>query len=104
MTDHDLVEQLHGIEDELRRLGLLSGPLQPAQPVHSAFGMSEMPFEHWLITVFLPRAHEASAANSWPAASHVGTMAIRNFDGQDEYAPLVTLLCEFDRMIESRSR
>lgn len=97
-------EQLEKIEAELRRLGLLAGPIQPAEIVSSAFGMAEMPFEHWLVKVFLPRAYEASDTNQWPPKSQVGIAAIRNFDGQDKYASLVTLLCEFDQIAEACSR
>ena len=32
------------------------------------------------------------------ALSMVGTQAIREFDGQDEYAELISRLCEFDRL------
>ena len=97
-------EQLEMIETELRRLGLFAGPIQPAEIVSSPFGMAEMPFERWLVKVFLPRAYEASCKNQWPPQSQVGIAAIRNFDGQDEYASLVTLLCEFDQIAEARSR
>jgi uncharacterized protein YqcC (DUF446 family) len=97
-------EQLGKIEAELRHLGLLVGPIQPAQVVRSAFGMGEMPFEQWLAKVFLPRAYEAAATNQWPPKSQVGIAAIRNFDGQNECAYLVTLLCELDQQIEVCSR
>jgi len=97
-------EHLEKIEAELRRLDLLAGAIQPAAIVSSAFGMAEMPFEHWLVKVFLPRAYAASDKNQWPARSQVGIAAIRNFDGQDEYEPLITLLCEFDRIAEACSR
>ena len=53
-------EHLEKIEAELRRLDLLAGAIQPAAIVSSAFGMAEMPFEHWLVKVFLPRAYAAS--------------------------------------------
>lgn len=103
MIDGDPKEHLGKIEDELRRLGLLDGPLETAQQVQSAFGGSEMPFEHWLVKVFLPRAHGATDTGQWPAGSQVGVAAIRNFDGQDAYERLVTLLCEFDQLAEARN-
>ena len=103
MIDDELKSQLQRIDAEFRRLGLLSGPLGPPQTVRSAFGLSEMPFEDWLMKVFLPRAYEASASGAWPSSSQVGTMALRNFDGQEAYAPLITLLCDFDQMIVRRS-
>ncbi|MCL1635483.1 YqcC family protein [Luteimonas sp. SX5] len=101
MTNRNPAEQLGKIEAELRRLGLLVGPIQPAQVVRSAFGMGEMPFEDWLTKVFLPRAYEAADRNQWPQTSQVGTAAIRNLDGQADYAALITLLCEFDRIVEA---
>ena len=104
MIARNPIEQLEKIEAELRHLGLLVGSIQPAVIVNSAFGMAEMPFEHWLVKVFLPRAYEASERNQWPPKSQVGTAAIRNFDGQNEYEFLVTLLCEFDRVVEAYSR
>ena len=91
--------QLDRITAELRRLGLLADAIPPALPNHSAFGMAQMPFELWLVQVFLPRAYEAAAKNQWPAASQAGMAAIRQLDGRDEYDALITLLCEFDRMV-----
>lgn len=97
-------EYVPQIEAELRRLGLLVGPVQPPLLVRSAFGRDEMPFVHWLTKVFLPRLHEAVAADWWPPESHVGTAAIRHFDGQDGYATLIELLCLFDQSIDVRAR
>lgn len=104
MDNGDPVSQLEKIKAELRRLGALTGPLQSAVEVHSPFGMAQMPFEDWLAKVFLPRAYEAADTGHWPARSQVGTAAIRNFDGSDEYETLVGLLCEFDRRVEARAR
>ncbi len=94
-------QQLQKIEAELRRLGVLAGPIEAPAIIASAFGAAQMPFEQWLAKVFLPRAYEASVANAWPSRSQVGIAAIRNLDGRDEYATLVTLLCEFDSMVDS---
>lgn len=104
MIDRDPKEHLGQIEDELRRLGWLNSPLEGTQRVQSAFGGPWMPFEHWLVKVFLPSAHEAADTGQWPAESQVGVAAIRNFDGQDQYGHLVTLLCEFDQLAEARNR
>jgi uncharacterized protein YqcC (DUF446 family) len=92
-------KKLAEIEAELRRLGFLVGDVTVARPVTSAFGLEDMPFEHWLAYVFLPRAREAIAARSLPASSSVGTMALRNFDGYSDADKLVRLLCEFDALI-----
>lgn len=104
MSNHDPKELLNSIESELRQLGLLVGPIQAPEIVHSAFGMAEMPFEHWLARVFLPRAYQAIEANQLPAESHVGAAALRNLDGRTEYDSLVALLCEFDHSVQTRSR
>ena len=101
MDDIDPVTRLERIEAELRRLGVLVGPLAPAIEVHSPFGMAEMPFEHWLAKVFLPRAYEAAESGRWPSRSQVGVAALRNFDGCDAYDGLVRLLCAFDESVES---
>lgn len=101
MTDINPKTQLERIEAELRRLGVLVGPIQPAVAVNSAFGIGEMPFEDWLAKVFVPRAYEAASTDQWPPRSQVGVAAIRNFDGQDGYSGLVDLLCEFDLIVEA---
>lgn len=104
MSNRNPQAHLQKIEAELRQLGLLPHPIQSTEIVSSAFGMAEMPFEHWLVKVFLPRAYQAADTKQWPAKSQVGIAAIRNFDGQDEYANLVALLCEFDQIVETYSR
>ena len=101
MTPCDPKEHLAKIEAELRRLGLLAGPIQPAATVSSAFGAAQMSFEQWLARVFLPRAYAACDEGPWPSSSQVGIAAIRNFDGLSQYDSLVTLLCQFDQMAEA---
>lgn len=96
-----LCAQVRKIEEELRRLGYLTGPIGPAQTVNSAFGIGEMPFEAWLTKVFLPRSYESVASGDWPTSSHIGIAAIRNFDGLSKCDPLVDLLCDLDRMINA---
>lgn len=97
-------ELLVSIEAELRRLGVLQGPIEAPVEVRSAFGMNEMPFEQWLARVFLPRALEASSSGAWPAQSQVAVMAARNFDGQPEMGSLVRLLAEFDAQVNRAPR
>lgn len=96
-----LTRQLDAIEAELRQLGWLTGEVaqQPA-PVTSAFGMNDMTFEHWLSRVFLPAVRNAIAGKDLPSESNVGTAAIRNLDGNDDAAELVSMLCEFDAEVE----
>ena len=104
MTYDDLTKQLDAIEAQLRTLGWLTGEVGEPQRVNSAFGSEEMPFEHWLARVFLPRAREAVAERDLPASSQVGVAAIRNFDGRDDASELVSLLCEFDEAVEAMAR
>ena len=91
--------KLDQIEVELRRLGFLIGEAGPPRAVTSAFGLEDMPFEHWLSHVFLPRAREAIALQSLPESSDVATMAVRNLDGHPDADTLIGLLGDFDRMI-----
>ena len=99
-TDYaGLTGKLDQIESELRRLGFLVGEVGPPRPVTSAFGLEDMPFEHWLSHVFLPRAREAIASRDLPASSSVGSMAVRNLDGNPDADTLIALLCQFDEMI-----
>jgi uncharacterized protein YqcC (DUF446 family) len=62
-----------------------------------AFGMNTMALEQWLRWVFVPTIEDRLANDGpWPQSSSVGTIAIRNFDGQHELSELTTKLCEFD--------
>jgi len=103
MNKRDPKELLNSIQVELRRLGLLVGPIQAPEIVHSAFGMAEMSFEQWLVRVFLPRAYQAAETDQWPSESQVGVAALRNLDGRTEYDSLVALLCEFDDSVQARA-
>lgn len=94
-----LVTKLDEIEAELRRLGFLVGEVGPPREVTSAFGLEDMPFEHWLSHVFLPRAREAIADRALPASSSVAAMALRNLDGHPDAETLIALLYQFDGMI-----
>jgi uncharacterized protein YqcC (DUF446 family) len=91
-----LVDQ---IEQALRALGWLQGPVGPPRHVDSPFGIDEMPFEHWLVQVFLPRLHEARRDGQWPPQSQVVVAARRNLDGRDDCEPLLHLLAELDHDI-----
>ena len=95
-------DAIHNIEQEMRTIGLWRDqPLRPEQmKFKQAFAMDTMTFSQWLQFVFVPRVHEAIAANSFPRSSSVGTQAIREFDGDLDAAHLVELLCEFDGLFE----
>ena len=94
-----LTSKLDEVEAELRTLGFLVGEVRPPRPVTSAFGLEDMPFEHWLSYVFLPRAREAIAGRDLPASSSVAAMAVRNLDGHPDADTLIALLYQFDGMI-----
>jgi len=91
-----LVDQ---IEQALRALGWLQGPVGAPRHVDSPFGIDEMPFEQWLVQVFLPRLQEARRDGQWPLQSQVAVAARRNLDGQDECEPLLQLLAQLDHDI-----
>lgn len=105
MSYETLSRQLAAIEAELRRLGWLTGEVaeEPA-PVTSAFGMNDMTFEQWLARVFVPAVRNAIADKNLPSESSVGTAAIRNLDGNDDAAELVSMLCELDAEVERVAR
>lgn len=93
-----LVDQ---IEQALRALGWLQGPVGAPRHVDSPFGIDEMPFEQWLVQVFLPRLQEARRDGQWPPQSQVAVAARRNLDGQDECEPLLQLLSQLDHDINT---
>ncbi|MBU6405420.1 MAG: YqcC family protein [Betaproteobacteria bacterium] len=104
MEESTLTKLLDAIEFELRRLGYLHGPNQPAIHVTSAFGYDQMAFEQWLGSVFLPRARPAVATSELPASSQVAVAAYRNFDGVEEANDLIGLLGKFDAAINQLGR
>ena len=87
------------IEQALRVLGWVEGVVGPPRAVDSPFGIDEMPFEHWLAQVFLPRLHEARADGQWPPRSDVAVAAYRNLDGQPGVESLLRLLAQLDERI-----
>ncbi|MBK0053292.1 YqcC family protein [Stenotrophomonas sp. S39] len=92
------------IEQALRALGWVEGEVGAPRAVDSPFGIDEMPFEHWLAQVFLPRLHEARADGRWPPRSDVAVAALRNLDGQPGVEPLLQLLTRLDATINTGAR
>jgi len=87
------------IEAEMRRMGIWQEePLPPeAYDFRAAFGMDTMAFSQWLQFIFIPRVRSIiEEGGKFPSESHVGTQAIREFDGVPEASSLVSLLVEFD--------
>jgi uncharacterized protein YqcC (DUF446 family) len=99
-----VADQLDRIETQMRASGLWqSEPLRPEQfDFHSAFAMDTMAFEQWLQFVFIPRVRDAVASNSFPSSSSVAAQAVREFDTVPQANGLVSLLSEFDALIEGR--
>lgn len=99
---YEVVEQRIGeIEAEIKRIGWWrEEPLPPEMyQFTQAFAMDTMPYVYWLQFIFIPRVRSVvEERGQFPPASSVGGQAIREFDGQDEAEPLVTLLCEFDAL------
>jgi uncharacterized protein YqcC (DUF446 family) len=98
----DVLRYADRIEAEMRRIGYWQGqPLRPEQmQFKQAFAMDTMAFTQWLQFVFLPRVREAAAANQFPSDSSVGTMAVREFDGDPDAGDLTRLLNEFDALFD----
>ncbi|MCG3139298.1 MAG: hypothetical protein HDKAJFGB_00161 [Anaerolineae bacterium] len=109
--DSELTDKLDEIEAELRRIGYWSEnppDLQAQYAGGSARSYLDAPtFELWLQTIFLPHARQAVATASLPTDSHVGTMALRQYDYHSsvpEAHSLVELLLEFDEMVRNKTR
>ena len=92
------------IEQALRALGWVEGEVGAPRAVDSPFGIDEMPFEHWLAQVFLPRLYEARADGQWPPRSDVAVAAWRNLEGQPGVEPLLQLLTRLDATINTGAR
>jgi len=95
------------IEAEMKRVGAWTDKVLDPQLLENMgpFGGRTMPLEYWLQFVFIPRVREIiKNKEAFPEKSQVGVYAAREFDGRGEYAPLVQLLCEFDKLFTKTSR
>jgi uncharacterized protein YqcC (DUF446 family) len=98
-------ELLDKIESELRRINYWQSTPLPEEKFDDmgAFGINTMAFSQWLQFVFLPQARKAvSGEREFPSESNVSAHAVREFDGDLDAATLVSLLCEFDAVVEGR--
>jgi uncharacterized protein YqcC (DUF446 family) len=94
-------QRIAAIEAEMKSIGMWqTAPLPPAaMNFHKAFGADTMAYSQWLQFVFIPRVNQIIAGQGkFPSESNVGIQGIREFDGDDKAANLVTLLCEFDAL------
>jgi uncharacterized protein YqcC (DUF446 family) len=97
-------ERIDDIEAEMKRLGMWRSEPLPleAYDFQEAFAMDKMTFTSWLQFVFIPRVRQIIETNGpFPTQSQVGAQAVREFDGNDDANRLVTLLSDFDALIES---
>jgi uncharacterized protein YqcC (DUF446 family) len=93
--------QFEGIVAEMKAVGIwdIERPTEEAFENMGAFGLNTMALEQWLRWVFIPTIEQRlESGGPWPDSSSVGTVAIRNFDGQHELSELTSKLCEFDRL------
>lgn len=91
------------IEAELKSIGWWSDtpPTDEQMNFTQAFAMDTMPLAMWIQFVLLPRVRQIILSRgAFPGQSMVGAQAVREYDGQDEAANLVTLLCQFDEAVE----
>ncbi len=59
-------------------------------------------FELWLQCVFIPNVRKAAKSGKYPNGSHVGQMAIRQYDYHsyvEEAQNLLSLLSKFDKVV-----
>lgn len=85
----------------MKRIGLWQNEPLPedAYRFRQAFAMDTLAFSQWLQFVLIPRVQAIVASNGrFPPASMVAVQAIREFDGMDQAAELIGLLCEFDEL------
>jgi uncharacterized protein YqcC (DUF446 family) len=91
------------IEAEMRAIELWQHePLEPSRyAFNQAFAMDTMAFSQWLQFVFIPRVREIiSAHGSFPSQSMVAAQAAREYDGLQDASKLLSLLSQFDALIE----
>lgn len=88
---------LDQIEQEMRVSGFWQQ--EPLKPQQYNF---QMAFSQWLQFIFIPRVREIIAAQGqFPNTSQVAVQAAREFDAVPKTSRLLTLLSEFDALIES---
>lgn len=90
------------IEAELKRLRMWM-PNPPSEDhvlAGGAFGMNTVPFVTWLQVVLVARLRAVAAGEmEMPAASEIGTMAVREFDaGYENTGDLMRLIHEVDHL------
>ena len=88
------------IEQELRRLYLLDGPLTAPLRVRSALGSEEgLSVAQWLGQVFMPRLRQVQRSRQWGPCDELAAVATYDFEGDPRFAPLRELLARLDAEI-----
>lgn len=89
------------IEAEMKRIKMWQNSPLPAEKFNFelAFGMDTMAFSQWIQFILIPRVHQIlEKKGGFPDGSMIGVQAMREFDGYDEAAKLISLLGEFDEL------
>ena len=99
-TPASVLAQLERIEAEMKRIGFWqTAPLEPElYDFRAAFAGDTMSFVQWLQFIFIPNVRAAATGNKFPASSHVGAQAVREFDTVPEASRLASLLADFDAL------
>jgi uncharacterized protein YqcC (DUF446 family) len=101
-TAYEVVStKLDDIEAEMKNIGYWQdAPLKTEQyDFRAAFAMDTMAFSQWIQFIFIPLVRNIIIEKGqFPSNSAVGTQAVREFDGDDNAAQLVSLLSEFDAL------
>lgn len=106
-----ILQQLDAIEIEMKKIGYWSASppdLQLQIEAGEIKSYLDVPsFELWLQCIFIPNARTAAKNDSLPSQSDVGLMAMRQYDYHsiiEKALPLVSLLQEFDHLINKSSQ
>jgi uncharacterized protein YqcC (DUF446 family) len=106
-----LLQKLDEIEAEMKRIGYWSAnpPDLQAQAARGELRsyLDAPSFELWLQALFLPNARQSVRADTLPADSQVGLMAMRQYDYHSsvpEAHGLMKLLYEFDDLVRKHNR
>ena len=94
-------KRIDAIIEEMKARGFWQDePLPPeALDFQAAFGADKLSFFQWLQFVLVERVRETVAeGGNFPGSSSVGAYALRELDGLDEAAELISRLCHFDAL------
>lgn len=89
------------LEAVMRRENLWPGDEPDGElEVKGAFGSENMPFEHWLAWVLIPRVRAIiEEQGTFPGGSQVAAYAVRALDGHPSAGPVIDVLARFDQFV-----